>query len=38
MGYVIACEQDDYPQTILPSPHVVLASRTKCQPHEMHLL
>ena len=33
MGHSIACEQYSTPQTIIPSPHVVPISHTKCQPY-----
>ena len=32
MGHLITCEQDNTPQTIVPLPHVIHVSRTKCQP------
>ena len=31
MGHLITCQQDMPPQTIIPLPHVVTVSQTKCQ-------
>ena len=33
MGHLIACEQDNSPQIIIPSPHMVFVSDTNPQPY-----
>ena len=41
MSHLIACEQDNTPQTIIPWLHVVFVSHTMCQPRTpsyMHIL
>lgn len=35
MGHLITSQQDNTPKTIIPSPHMILVSHTKCEPHEI---